>query len=121
MKKLRSIVVMSLLAVVMVVCLAGCGKSIEGNWKFVSAEAQGMTIDATMMKEALGLDMDLGFEFKKDGTFTGNFMGETMSGTWKANGDKYIASADGDDIECSIVDGKLHMEADGSKLIFEKK
>lgn len=122
MKQVKSMVLMSILSVMMVLCLSGCGKSaVVGNWSLAGGESEGVKIDTAALKESLGLELDMSFEFKQDGTFTGVFMGESSEGTWQEAEGKITATIDGESIECSIVENQLHMDMDGSTLIFEKK
>ena len=128
MKKTKLIVLMSILSVMMVLSLGGCGKSatgtdspVVGTWTLVGGESEGIKIDADAISAAMGDEADMSFEFKKDGTFTGDFMGETADGTWKEAGDKVTMTIDGESMDGTIIDGQFQMESEGTTLFFDKK
>ncbi len=129
MKKTKLIVLMSILSMMMVLCLGGCGKSaagadspVVGTWTLAGGESQGITIDAEALGAAMGEEgASMSFEFKKDGSLAGSFMGETAEGTWKDADGVITMTFNGDSMDGKIVDGQLHMEADGTTLFFEKK
>ena len=114
---------LALLALVLVVaCLAGCGKkdSPEGKWTAESVTAKGMTLTLDGSDQG---SIDL--EIKSGGkcTMTMNFMGENNSGegTWEYKNGKGTLTIDNESVEFTIKDGKLTMSQDGSTFVFKKK
>lgn len=119
-------VIAALAAVMMVMLMvAGCGNSgadkasVAGTWKLTSIEAQEMTLTSEMLG-SVGMD-NMTMEFDESGTVKLGLGGQTVEAQWTMNGDAVEITAEGDTIAAQLEDGKLVMEADGTKLVFEKQ
>ncbi|MBQ9827494.1 MAG: hypothetical protein IJM62_02305 [Lachnospiraceae bacterium] len=115
MKKLLSV----LLAALMILSLAACGKSgggadkdpVIGTWKAVSAEYGGTTMDVPEITN----------EVKEDGTFIYSAQGTTYEGTWKNDNGTYTFEVGGDPVNGSISGSQLTMYEGELTIVFEKK
>lgn len=111
--------VISLLMVVLVlaVSLVGCGggSGIEGKWELAYIEEGDMV---------LKMNGGATFEIKSDGKLVAvaSFMGDSteVEGTWKADGDKYVLTIDGEGQTAKIDGNSLVVEIDGGKMVFTK-
>ncbi|MGI6498395.1 MAG: lipocalin family protein [Oscillospiraceae bacterium] len=128
-KKWKPVALVMSILLMMGMVLTGCGGNnadpIVGKWKLTNMEVGGATIDVqTFIEEyAQGEDasqMDISFEMKEDGVFTGLVAGEAAEGTWKKEADGYTLTVDGQDQSATVKDGKLVFEEDGMKMIFTK-
>ncbi len=126
MKKLLAVVI-ALMLCVATLSLVACGNDIAGTYKFQSCSLsfQGQEVNIEVGKEldtvAQGFVKMMGIEevtadfmiieVKSDKTFTmtSALDEEEVSGTWKADGDKYTFTVDGEDMSAEI---------DGNKLVF---
>lgn len=132
MKKVqKSVGLVLAVLLMMTTILAGCGgggnggqDAIVGKWTLSSVNIGGTEMSlsdlAQMAGGELGDDMNVTFDIKADGTFSGNAMGETADGTWTKNGDTYTLTIDGSDQEVKLDGGKLVLEEDGMKMILTK-
>lgn len=120
-------IIAALAAVMMVMLMvAGCGNNnsadnalVAGTWKLTSAEASGMTLTSEMLG-TVGMD-NMTIEFDENGTVKLALYEQTVDAQWAMNGDAVEITAEGETIAAQLEDGKLVMEADGAKLIFEKQ
>lgn len=118
--------------VIVLLAFAGCGSggggsstdaSAEfiGTWEIVEMEEDGETTEAddlALMKE-MGLNITLVLE--KDEKATLNIFDETKDGTWKAkDASSCSITFDGESVDAVLADGKLTLEQDGARLVFEK-
>lgn len=126
-QKIMSLVLVAVLAMAL---LAGCGGSkseIVGTWEATKVEASGITLDFKEFAQQMGQDADsfkMELTAKDDKTFSMNMAGETGEGTWEEKSGKYVLTADGEDMEVQIEDGKLIFADEalgGAKITFEKK
>ena len=121
MKKFKTMAVVCAAALAASLAFTGCGKSDAGRYDLYSMSADGETITMKDMEE-MYKQMDekvpeMYLELNEDGT--GKLvMGEddTEKIEWKDG----VITADGEDVEYTIEDGKLTMEADGAEMVFEK-
>ncbi|MDR3072618.1 MAG: hypothetical protein LBU41_03920 [Clostridiales Family XIII bacterium] len=115
-KKIAVLVVVVML--VGVFALSACGsneKDFVGTWTLKSM----VQADVDLAVEDFGITGEI--VISDDGKFTLDIMGSTQSGTWKAkNATTVTLTLSGDDQDASVADGKLTLEQDATKLIFEK-
>lgn len=116
------------MAMVFVLALAGCGGGGDsagaqvGDWKMISMEQGGVSTDLSQL-EAVGITGMLKLTDDKKATL--EIAGQTLSGTWEAKGDNGVAltfefEGESSTAEGTITDGKLTLEQDGEKMVFEK-
>lgn len=92
MKRIFTISVAAVMALLMVLSLTACGNSTLGYYKLTSAEASGMSFDSSTLA-AVGQEQELTYD---DKNFTAN----------------------GESIPYTLKDGVITMEKDGTKLVF---
>ncbi|MGN0612826.1 MAG: hypothetical protein ACI4JB_02920 [Porcipelethomonas sp.] len=121
MKKRKFLSTVCAMALAASLTLTGCGSSDAGRYDLYSMTQDGETMTMKEMEEMYKeMDMEapeMYLELKDDGT--GKLvMGEddTEEFEWKDG----VISADGEDIKYTVEDGKLTMESDGNKMVFEK-
>ncbi len=125
MKKMRLIALISILSMMMVFGLVGCGDAssansnspVVGTWNIVGA----VVGEEEIILADMGMEMEMTLDFKADGTFSGVVFGEEGSGKWRTEGDKYIVEEGDTKLECTIKDEKLYMTMDGDTVFFEKE
>lgn len=125
--KKRVLAIMVVLA--MMVCLVACGNKnsksdAAGVYNLTKLDMGGVSMDLGQLGEQAGVDVKVTMELKEDGNFTLDMgtlgLGESMSGTWKANGSVLILTVDGEDATATL-DGKvLTLKQDDQAMIFEK-
>lgn len=115
-----------IMAIAVVLCLAGCGgggskeAAQVGTWKMVSMVQGGTTIDSAQL-ESLGVTGTLTLTADKKASINIDLAGIAVEGTWEAKGDNGVTiTIDGESQDATIADGKLTIEQDGSKIVFEK-
>ena len=122
--------IIALLACVFALSLAlvGCGggggdakAAWVGTWDLYEMEENGQitsTDDIQMLRD-LGLTVTL--ELKDDGNGALVMFGESLEGTWEAkSATEGSFTAQDQTVGMTIADGKLTMEQNGSKLVFQK-
>ncbi len=121
MKKSKFLSAVCAMALAASLTLTGCGSSDAGHYDLYSMTQDGETMTMKDMEEMYKeMDMEapeMYLELKDDGT--GKLvMGEDDTGEieWKDG----VISADGEDVKYTVEDGKLTMEYDGTKMVFEK-
>lgn len=124
MKKIKTLLLTSLTAVLLCFCFlfAGCGK-VAGTYKFESMTFAGQTVKVGDEVAGLGEMTEDYFvvELKEDGTATVNEMGaDAMEGTWKEDGDNVIITMRGVD-QTFKKDGKKLVVTIGATEIVLKK
>lgn len=115
-----------LCALVLAVALAGCGggdidtSAFIGHWKLTGVEGmEGVTTSDLATLEDYGLVCTL--DINEDGSCKLDLFEEVSDGTWKASSSTKVEfSFDGDTETGTLDSGKLTMEEDGEKLIFEQ-
>ena len=114
-----------LLALVLVLSVAACGKSdfsknFVGTWEITAVEAEGMTVSGDMLAQ---FGMTGLLELKADKTLTIEILEEDATvGKWEAKDATTLSvSIEEDTVECVLADGKLTMEIEEVKMIFTKK
>lgn len=126
----KSLGVVLAILLMMTTVLAGCGGNkggdsdpIVGKWTLSSVAIGGSELSLDDLAQMAGEDaaeLDVTFDIKADGTFSGDAMGETANGTWAKNGDAYNLTIDGTDQEVKLEDGKLILEVEGMQMILTK-
>lgn len=118
-----------LLALAMIVSLAACGggggSSAAGSYKLTKMDAAGISMDLDEMASMAGVEMNITLELKEDGNFSLDMsalgQSESVSGTWKADGNNLVLSAEGDDLPVTFDGKTIVLEQDGQSLTFEKQ
>ena len=105
-----------LLAAVLMLALAACGKSgsdkdpVIGTWKAVSAEYNGEAMEVPEITN----------EVKEDGSFIYSYSGNNFNGTWKNENGEYTFTVNNMPVNGKIEGGQLVMY-EGTEIIrFEK-
>lgn len=132
MKKRVTLLMMAMLMVLTI--LAGCSSKgskpaaddpIIGTWEIKTIEMEGVSLDFKEFAAQLGEGeeaVEFFIAFTADGKFNMAAMEEKAEGTWTAKGDgKYETSTDGVKEELAITDGKIVIEDEEIKMVFEKK
>lgn len=110
MKKSMFVAVLLTLAVLLTAC--GGGDAIVGKWESVYMSEGEMNV------KAVGV---IKMEIKGDNTFVGDSNGEKGEGTWKKDGDKYILTSEGSDVEATIEKGLLAVNFMGTTKMYLSK
>ena len=118
-----------LLALAMIVSLAACGggggSSAAGSYKLTKMDAAGISMDLDELASMAGVEMNITLELKEDGNFSLDMsalgQSESVSGTWKADGNNLVRSAEGDDLPVTFDGKTIVLEQDGQSLTFEKQ
>lgn len=110
--------------------LTGCGGNgggdpIVGKWSLTNVEVNGTVLDVKTFIEQYGQgvdtsELDVSFDVKEDGTFTGVAGGQTAEGTWEKGTDSYTLTVDDQDQAAKLEDGKLVFEYSDMKMILTK-
>ena len=107
MKRIFTISVAAVMALLMVLSLTACGNSTLGYYKLTSAEASGSTLAA--------VGMDKGYILlKEDGKAKLSAAGQEQELTY----DDKNFTAGSESIPYTLKDGVITMEKDGTKLVF---
>lgn len=120
----KSIAIFMALAIVL--CLAGCGGGSKdpvqvGTWKMVSMVQGGVTVNATQL-ETLGVTGTLILTADKKASMDIAGIVSVTDGTWEAKGDTGVTiTFEGESQDATIADGKLTIEQEGAKVVFEKE
>lgn len=128
--KKRVLALMMVLA--MMVCLVACGggngssdASVAGTYNLVKMNAGGVSVDIGQLTEQAGVEVKIALVLNEDGNFTldmsGLGAGESISGTWKADGSKLTLNAEGEDVPATLDGKTITMEQDGQSMTFEKE
>lgn len=129
--KLKKQILTFLMTLVMIVSLVACGggeggKNPAGVYNLTKMGSGAEEITVEEMVEIAGMDIGMTLELKEDNSFVLN-MGlfadegeDSVSGTWKMDGDSLILSAEGDDISVTYDDSTIVMDMEGEFLTFEK-
>lgn len=68
------------------------------------------------------MKLDFSLELKEDGKASMSMMGESMGdGEWKQDGSTVTLTFEGESAQAEYKNGKITLEMDGDKVIFEKK
>ena len=126
MKKFMSVLLVGLFAI-MCFALTGCGKDLEGTYKFSKLEYEegGMNVTVKAGEQFMGM-MTLSEDYVKitlneDGTVVMVMQGEIIEGTWEKGDDGEVElTIDGDTQTCKCDGDKLVMEEDGAKITLKK-
>ena len=117
-----------LLALAMIVSLAACGgggSSAAGSYKLTEMNAAGVSMNLDELAASAGVEFNIVLELKDDGNFSLDMsalgQSESLSGTWKADGNNLVLSAEGEDLPVTFDGKTIVMEQDGQSLTFEKQ
>lgn len=118
-----------LLALAMIVSLAACGggggSSAAGSYKLTKMDAAGVSMNLDELAATTGVEMSITLELKEDGNFSLDMsalgQSESLSGTWKADGNNLVLSAEGEDLPVTFDGKTIVLEQDGQSLTFEKQ
>lgn len=127
--KKRVLALMMVLA--MMVCLVACGgnggndANVAGTYNLVKMNAGGVSVDLGQLTEQAGVEVKIALVLNEDGNFTLDMsavgMGESISGTWKADGNKLTLNAEGEDVPATLDGKTITLEQDGQSMTFEKE
>lgn len=117
------------LALAMIVSLAACGggggNSAAGSYKLTELNAGGINMNLEDLAATAGTEINIMLELKDDNSFSLDMSalgtGQSLSGTWKADGDNLVLTADGSDLPVTFDGKTLVMEENGQSLTFEKQ
>ena len=112
MKRIFTISVAAVMALLMVLSLTACGNSTLGYYKLTSAEASGTSFDSSTLA-AVGMDKGY-ILLKEDGKAKLSAAGQEQELTY----DDKNFTANGESIPYTLKDGVITMEKDGTKLVF---
>ena len=112
MKRIFTISVAAVMALLMVLSLTACGNSTLGYYKLTSAEASGMSFDSSTLA-AVGMDKGY-ILLKEDGKAKLSAAGQEQELTY----DDKNFTAGSESIPYTLKDGVITMEKDGTKLVF---
>ena len=125
-EKVKKIIAMFMVLALLTPVLASCGSSkyddnFVGNWKLVGVETGGEYYDEDMIDllSSLGMTFSLVLESNKRGTL--ELAGEKLACTWKAKDANTVTIKSRDSVDAKLVNGRLTIEVDGDKLIFQKR
>ena len=110
MKRIFTISVAAVMALLMVLSLTACGNSTLGYYKLTSAEASGMSFDSSTLA-AVGMDKGY-ILLKEDGKAKLSAAGQEQELTY----DDKNFTADGESISYTLKDGVITMENNGAKI-----
>ena len=116
------------LALAMIVSLAACGGGSSGpagSYKMTKMNAGGIEMNIDDIAAMTGVDVSVTLELKEDGNFSLDMSalgtGESVSGTWTADGNNLTLTSEGSDVSATLNGKTLVMEQDGQSLTFEKQ
>lgn len=116
------------LALAMIVSLAACGgggSGPAGSYKMTKMNAGGIEMNIDDIAAMAGVDVSVTLELKEDGNFSLDMSalgtGESVSGTWTADGNNLTLTSEGEDVSATLNGKTLVMEQDGQSLTFEKQ
>lgn len=118
-----------LMALVVLVSLAACGggKNPAGTYELTKMGDGSEELTAEELTEIAGTELESTLEMTKDNKFTLN-MGilsdeetESVSGTWKLDGDSLILSVEGEELSATYNGKTVAMDMDGVLLTFGKQ
>ena len=115
------------LALAMIVSLAACGggSGPAGSYKMTKMNAGGIEMNIDDIAAMAGVDVSVTLELKEDGNFSLDMSalgtGESVSGTWTADGNNLTLTSEGSDVSATLNGKTLVMEQDGQSLTFEKQ
>ena len=118
-----------LMALVVLVSLAACGggKNPAGTYELIKMGDGSEELTAKELTEIAGTELEITLEMTKDNKFTLN-MGilsdeetESVSGTWKLDGDSLILSVEGEELSATYNGKTVAMDMDGVLLTFGKQ
>ena len=118
-----------LVGLMMMISLVGCSGSKDpvGTYNLISMNSGGMELSVKELAGLFEIDVDITLELKADNSFLldmGFFMedeGESITGTWKLDGDSLILSRDGEEQPVTFDGKTVVMDMEGEILTFEKQ
>ena len=129
MKKRIAILLAAVCSFVLCFALVGCGggkggdasKNFVGYWKLTGGEMDGEEIDASYISLMESLDLTISLTLNEDGTAKFVLFGDETDSTWEAKDASTMKiSVEGVSLEGKLDGGKLSLDLEGEKLIFEK-
>lgn len=112
------------------VCIAGCGgdgssadpaSNFIGSWAIVEMVEDGETMGAEELKLMEDMGITIQLVLAEDKTASFDVFGEKLEGSWEAKDASTCAlTFEGNTLEGKLADGKLTMEQDGTKMVWEK-
>jgi len=125
MKKLK-ILIATILVFVLTFALTACSAPVVGEWEITEINANGEIFDKDDLEEYGG---SMTLEVNADGTCTltesGSGESYSIDMYWTFEDDTLFLYADedkeGEALQLEYKDGKLTLELDGAKCVFEKK
>lgn len=128
MKKSRlisTIMAVGLMASLLV--FAGCGgskddaSSFVGTWNLSSMEQSGQTVGSDQMEQMNSMGLSCYIVLSEDKTAKLDMFGQVKEGTWAAkDASTCTITFDNQPADATLADGKLTLEEDSTKLVFEK-
>ncbi len=122
--KLRKLLALILVMALACLSLVACGGSkdpIVGTWKAVSIEANGQTMELEKFAEMVGQEFEASIEVKSDGTAILSVTGEEdQTANWKADGDSYVFTGDGEESKITLEDDVMKITVNGMVINFKK-
>lgn len=118
-----------LVSLMMMISLVGCSGSKDpvGTYNLISMNSGGMELSVKELAGLFEIDVDITLELKADNSFLldmGFFMedeGESITGTWKLDGDSLILSRDGEELPVTFDGKTVVIDMEGEILTFEKQ
>ena len=102
--------------------LSACGgNSVVGKWKPDKVETDGMSVSFEELTAAIGIQLDVEFEFMSDGKAVATIMNESTEGTYKLDGNKVELTLDGETQTLELKNKTLTFISDEIKFTLVKK
>lgn len=115
-------------ALALCISLVACGRggtdfkaNFVGTWEIASLTEDGVETDAETLAAMKDYGLNVYLELNENGSASFELFGEAMEGTWDASSaEKGTVTFEGSSAPMVLGDGRLSMESDNSKLVFEK-
>ena len=121
-KTVRVAIATMLVLAVSICCFVGCSSKNKavGKWNLVEMTVSGQTLNIEQLK-SFGMEGDMYMELTEDGKVKFVMAGETMEGTYVAEGDSVTVTIEDEPQTGKIEGNKLTIEQDGAGMVFEKE
>lgn len=116
-----------LMLLAMMVSLVACGgdSSAAGTYHLTEMNVNGVSVDLKELSGQSGVEIKIDLVLEEDGNFSLDMgalgVSQSMSGTWKADGNTLTLTSDGEDVPATLDGTKITLEEDGQMLIFQKE